>query len=390
MTGMTEAGRLRRNVYIASFLYSLQFGLLLYFNSSFLHERGFTDQDIGVIFAAGYALAIAMLLLIPRLLRRVGDQHLLAYGLVIAGVLFSAISASLTRTPVAVMLPMALSISMAMYMLLDIVLQTASADMSKVGGRRGLMGTLQNGAYVAAQLLAIFLLIHGSFTLLYSVTSFMLVLLAGIAYFLFRRFRDPVYEKPDWRGVFARLARSSDLRNVFFIQFLLRLFYSIMVIYTPLYLHEHVGLSLSHMGIVFAVMLLPFLIFEVAIGRLEDAFWGEQEVLLAGFVFIALATALIGTIASASVALWAAALFATRVGAVCLDVGSEAYFFKHVRGSDVGEVSAFRMLYPLAYIIGPLAGAAFLFLFPLKLLFVALGAVMLLGILPTRALRDTK
>lgn len=387
---MTEAAGLRRNVYIVSFLYSLQFGLLLFFNSSFLRERGFSDQEIGVVFAAGYALAILILHLIPRLLPLFGDRRLFAGGLFAAGLLFSAISVSTELLPVAIMLPMALAISMTLYVLLDIFLQTASADMNKIGGRRGLMSTLANGAYILAQFFAIFLLARGSFLLLYTVTACMLIVLGVVGYAAFRRFRDAAYEKPRLGGVLARLRTSSDLRNVFATQFLLRLFYSVMVIYTPLYLHEHIGLSLADMGIVFAVMLLPFILFEVAIGRLEDTRWGEQEVLLLGFAITAIATAGIAAIDSTSVVAWALALFATRIGAVCLDAGSEAYFFKHVRGGDAGVVSSFRMLYPLAYIVGPLAGAALLFVLPLKFLFIALGAVMLVGIVPTRALRDTR
>jgi MFS family permease len=387
---MTEAGKLRRNVYIVSFLYSIQFGLLLFFNSSFLLDRGFSDQGIGLVFAAGYALAILLLLVIPRLLPLFGNRRLFTGGLLISGILFFAIASSVGLKPVAIMLPLALSISMSMYVLLDIFLQTASADANKIGGRRGLMSTVLNGAYIVAQFVAVYLLARGPFSLLYTVTAAMLIPLAVIGYILFRNFRDAVYVKPKLGGVLGHLARSADLRNVFAIQFLLRLFYSIMVVYTPIYLHEHIGLSLAQMGTVFAVMLLPFVLFEVLIGRLEDARWGEQEVLLTGFIIIAASTAAIATIHSTNVLLWAAALFATRVGAVCLDVGSEAYFFKHVHGSDSGEVSSFRMLYPLAYIIGPLAAVALLFVIPLKLLFVTLGAVMLLGILPTLALRDTR
>src|SRR3982750_3220382 len=109
---MTEAAKLRRSEYIASFLYSIQFGLLLFFNSSFLLDRGFSDQGIGVVFASGYALAICLLLLIPRLLPYFGNRRLFTGGLLCAGVLFFTISASSGLAPVAVMLPFALAFSM--------------------------------------------------------------------------------------------------------------------------------------------------------------------------------------------------------------------------------------------------------------------------------------
>ncbi len=102
--------------------------------------------------------------------------------------------------------------------------------------------------------------------------------------------------------------------------------------------------------------------------------------LVVGFVAAALATMALAFIATPNIFVWAAALFLTRVGAALIDIGSETYFFKEVRGGDSGEMSAFRVLFPLSYIIGPVLGAAFLLVLPLQYLFIALGALLLLGV----------
>ncbi len=387
---MTVASVLRRNIFILSFLYSLQYGLIIFLNSSYLDELGFTDQGVGMISALGYAVALALMLLVPFALRMFGDRHLLVMGFVAAGALFFAVAVSTIPLVSALLLSAAIGLSVSLYVLIDIFLATVSGDIHKTGGRRGMYVTLVNGGLAAAQILLIVLLANGAFSFVYLVGSLMLFALAIISGRLLREFQDAEYERPDWPAVFRKVSASKDLQSIFCVQFLLQIFYSVMVVYVPLYLHEYIGMPLEHMAIVFAVMLIPFLVLEIPVGRLEDSAWGEQEVLLTGFVLSAIAVAALALITATSVWVWALALFGTRVGAALLDIGSEAYFFKHVHGGDSGEVSAYRMLRPIAYIIGPLLGVLFLFAFPLQYLFIALGVVMLLGLLPSLWLKDTR
>ena len=65
-----------------------------------------------------------------------------------------------------------------------------------------------------------------------------------------------------------------------------------MVIYTPIYLHEHIGLPWSDIGIIFTIMLLPFVLFEFPAGKLADGKWGEKEPPIIGIILIAVSTAL--------------------------------------------------------------------------------------------------
>ncbi len=386
----TVASVLRKNTFVLSFVYSIPFGLLLYFNSSFLVGRGFSEQNVGFILASGYILCVLITFALPYLLRIFGNRTLFISGLALCGALFLLVSITANPSVVAILLPIGIGIATSLYVLLDIFLAATSRDVTKVGGRRGIFTTLRNGAYVVAQLIAIGVLAYASLAHLYLLAAavFFLVMIAVV--FLFRQFHDPVYERYEWVEVGKRLIGSKDLRNVFIIEFLLRLFYSIMIVYTPLYLHQQVGISFESMGLIFAIMIVPFLLLEIPVGRMEDMQWGEQEVLIAGFLIISIATIALAFITTPAVFVWAAALFVTRIGAALLEIGSEAYFFKKVCGGDSGEVSAFRVLFPLAYIVGPLLGALLLFVLPLQYVFVALGLTMLIGIFSACALTDTK
>jgi len=61
-----------------------------------------------------------------------------------------------------------------------------------------------------------------------------------------------------------------------------------------------------------------------------------------------------------------------------VEVAGESAFFKHVTERDTALISTLRMTLPLAYIIGPLAGALVLAIGDMRLLFGVL-AVLLVG-----------
>lgn len=387
---VTVASTLRRNTFLLMFLFSVPFGLLLYFNSSFLVERALSEQQVGLVLASGYALSVIIMLYLSTLLRRFGNRPLFIGGLILCGILFLLVSLTDSLLLMAIFLSAGIGVATSLYVLLDIFLAATSADVDRVGGRRGIFVTLRNGAYIVAQFIAIGILAYASFAHLYIVAATTLFLLAVVAYVLLRRFRDPTYEQYDWRGVWGRLRQSKNLRNIFFIEFLLRLFYSIMIVYTPLYLHEHIGIPFESMGLIFAIMIVPFILLEIPIGRLQDSLWGEQEVLMAGFLITSFTTAVLAFITTPNLLVWGIALFATRVGAALLDIGSQTYFFKQIHGNDSAEVSAFRVLFPIAYIVGPLLGASLLFILSFQYIFVALGALMLTGIISAYVLTDTK
>lgn len=387
---MTLAGTLRRNTFSVAFLYSIPFGLLLYFNSSFLKDSGFSEQGVALLLSGGYLLSMCVMLALPQLLRRFGSRALFTWGLAFSGALYLLIGSLALPFVPALLLPVALAVSTSLYVLLDIFLSTASSGSETVGGRRGIYATLRNGAYIVAQLIAVAAFAYLSFGEMFAAIGLSFVVLSVASVFLFREFKDPAYERYNWSGVYRRLIESKNLRSIFFIHFLLRIFYSIMVVYTPIYLHDHIGIPFENLALVFAFMILPFLLLEFPIGRLEDSKWGEKEVLISGFLITAVTTAALAFLMTSDLFVWAGALFLTRCGAALLDIGSETYFFKQVAGGDSGEVSAFRVLFPLSYIVGPLLGAFLLFFLPLQYVFVGLGCLMLVGIIPSLSLKDTR
>lgn len=379
----------RITLYALNFLFALHIALVSYYVSTFLVERGFPQEFIGVLYSVGSIIMLFAIAYAPHLLRVYGNYtNLLVLG--VAEFLVYIALSYVTYLPglfflfiIALVAPTLIAYS------LDIFLKK-STDTGHTSGIRGIFLSIAAAAWILAPVLGGFLVEYGGYTLLFTVAAVIFSPFILIAAYRLHCFNDPKYQELNIPSLMCTLAHNTDLRNVFVIQFLFRMFYAIMFVYFPLYVHGTLGMPLSYIGIMVAVGSVAFLLIEVPFGKLQDAYWGEKEVLIIGSVIIGITTIGFSFITSASLLVWLPVLFGTRIGAAMLEVGSEGYFFKHTKTNDADEISAFRMLYPLSYIIGPVFGTALLFFVPLQYIFAAIGATMLLGVLAAAALHDTK
>lgn len=180
------------------------------------------------------------------------------------------------------------------------------------------------------------------------------------------------------------------MKAIFMVSFLLQFFYAWMVIYTPIYLHENIGFSWEIIGIIFSVMLVPFVLIERPLGWIADRYLGEKELLVAGFAIMGISTASIAFITDHNAILWGAILFMTRIGAATIEIMSDTYFFKKIDASKIYLMSLYRTVRPVAYIVAPIVASLLFVALDLKSLFVILGILMLYGIRHSLALEDTK
>ena len=272
----------------------------------------------------------------------------------------------------------------------DIFLESITKNENDTGSVRGIFLTISNSALIVAPLTAGFLLNGDGFRNMYLIAGVFLIPLFIIIGRYFRGFNSPAHEQIKFRDTIKEFKKRDNLRNIFISHFTLKLFYSFMVIYTPLFLHNTIGFSFSEIGILFAIMLLPFAIFEIPLGKIADKFIGEKEILIIGFLIAGLSTITISFVTSSSFVFWAILLFITRTGASAIEITTESYFFKHVSGDDVDTISLFRILRPLGYIIGPVLGAIALSFVDIRFVFIIPGFIFLLGIISAYQIKDTK
>jgi MFS family permease len=206
----------------------------------------------------------------------------------------------------------------------------------------------------------------------------------------FRNFEDPEYHKINVWGTLSCIKGHKNLFNIFTVQFIMRLFFSLLVIYMPIYLHTVIGFDFAQIGTMTAIILLPYALIEYPAGRIADKYIGEQELLILGFLLGGMSTVYLSFIVGSSFVLWTAVLFIGRAGMSLVEIMSESYFFKHVDENDSNTIRFFRITRPLAYVIGPLLGTIIVALFSIQYLWVAAGLILFSGILYARRLEDTK
>lgn len=375
-------------IYLANLLLAFHYYLIIYINSTFL-EGFFSKSGVGNLYILGAVISLFMFLWAPNFLKRFGNAHYLltaiileflaTLGLAFAGGPFTAGLFFILHTGLITMIAFSL----------DIFLEGATQEEENTGETRAIYLTLGNITLVIAPLIVGFLTFDSNFTPVYIVSAIFCIPLLNIV------FRD--LKLPDQGVDHLRLKESIDevksnrnLLNVGSVQLFLQVFFAWMVIYMPIYLHQYIGFNWQELGMMFAIMLLPFILFEIPVGYLADKKWGEKEFMFAGLVIIALAMFLVPFIATKSFILWTALLFFSRTGASFIEITAESFFFKHVRARNVSIIGLFRMTRPIAYILVPLILGISLKVVSFKLSFFILAILVLLGVRFVTKLVDTK
>jgi len=376
-------------IYIVSFVLTLHISLLAYIYSSFLSKFA-GEKVVGLIFSAGSLFTALAFIKFPATLRRLGNYKLFLILLAVDLLALLGLAVSNALLLAASLFVVHFVVSALVGLNLDIFLENYSTD-RKTGRIRGLFLTIVNSAWVMGPLIAGFVLSNGDYWKIFVASAILILPVLVLTKGNLAHFKDPDYREFAPIKTAARVWKNKNLYRIFMANFLLQFFYALMVIYTPLYLHEHVGLSWSAIGMVFAVMLTPFVILQLPLGRLADIAYGEKEILSIGFLIMAVTTGLITFITSQSLLVWAAILFATRVGASMTEVMVEVYFFKQITERNVGTMSLFRLMRPAAYLVAPAIASAVFIIFglPITSIFAVLALVMFYGLRYSLAIKDT-
>ncbi len=375
-------------IYILGFLFTLHATLPIYINSSFLSLIS-TERFVGIIYSLGSIITILGFFYTPFLLRKFGG-----YRTAIAFILLELVSlislAFLKSSALLIFFFMASLVAIAIIgFTIDLFLENVSSD-NKTGKIRGLFLTSANMAWIISPLITSFILTDGDYWKTYMAAAVLLVPVLFIVKRNLKNFKDQNYDKTPIIMTIKEIWGGKDIRNIFMVSFIMQFFFAWMVIYMPLYLHNQIGFDWKQIGILFSVMLLPYVLTELPLGKIADEKLGEKEIMSIGFIIMAISTGIISFISNDNFFLWMAILFITRIGASMVEIMSETYFFKKTSVSQMPVVSMFRTTKPLAYIIAPIIATILFSFTELKFIFIALGFLMFYGLRFSLALKDTR
>jgi len=375
-------------IYVVGFLFSLTVAIPAYIGSEFISLL-IGKQSVGIVFATEAVATIMLLSVFGLILKKNGNIHAsilaLSFGiLAVLGIFF-------LKTPILVILSflLFLIVSNLFYLNLDVLLEKYTTN-SSTGSIRGIFMSVSNSAWVISPLIAGFIISETNHQTVFLVAGLLLLPTILILLLNFKDFKDSPYKITPLSKLITILPKHKDTLKIWMSNFLLYFFYSWMVIYMPIYLHNDMGFDWKTIGLMFTLMLMPFVILEAPLGKLADERFGEKEMLSAGFIIIGLGTAFLGFIAIPDFWLFASGLVITRIGASMIEIMNETYFFKKCDASDSDMVSLFRMTRPIAYIVGPLAGSFFLLFTNYNYLLFILAGIMFLGLRYSLTIKDTK
>lgn len=378
-----------RRILTIAFISSLALALTAYSNGSFLSTL-VGEQSVGFIFTISSIITLVGLEFLPQMVARFGNKYI-GIGLISIAMVSTGILALPTSPLIQLVTFVTFTASITLLPFVYDIFLEHSTDHSRVGNVRGTFLMLTNLAWLCSPFFAGTIIETYGFPALFSIASMVLfaTLLLMIVYI--KKFEDVAYERTSLLKSIREVFQKKDIRNSIALALLLQIFYGVMVIFMPVYLHTHIGFDFKTTGILFTIMLLPFILISVPAGKLADTRFGEKEFLILGICITGITTVGTGIYTNNNVIIWGLLLFGTRIGAALMEAMIETYFFKKVEEKDTAYVSLYRGMSPLGYLIGPLLGTICVLLGSPTYAFLFLGILVLVfGTLCAYSLHDTK
>lgn len=360
---------------------------LIYILSSYF--SGITGSDnVGIFYLVAYSGVLGVLFFLQPLIRRIGKAHTLYLSLGVT-VLMGALLARMEPSWLSIgMMLVFIVATNTTWVALDILLESFSMD--QMSGRiRGLHLTIMNAGLLLAPFLSTRVLDRAGFS-----GVFFLLLIGYSVIFLvtilsFRRNNVVFLEKLRLRDTFGKMLWEKNLLFIYSVSFAMEFFYALMIVYTPLHLRS-LGFSWEEIGILFTVMLVPFVLLQYPLGMLADRRLGEKELLITSLLITLVSTISLWWLDTSGLAVWGTVLFCTRVGIAGIEILRDSYFYKQIDGNDMDVIAFFRTARPVANIVGAVLMAVALSFFPIKSAFILVAAVLIVALVGAFLLEDTQ
>ena len=374
---------------IIGFIFTLHLVIPAYSNSSFLNL--FSNESIvGLIYMTGSVLSILGFILAPYFLRKIGNYASIVTLIVLEILLFYGLIYSIDPFVLSILFIIQSTTSVLIGYCLDLFLETYT-NHHKIGTTRGLYMTVLNLAWVLGPLVGSSLI---GPELNYKNTFFAsLALLFPLLYLVFKNFRhyeDPEYHHPSFWTLVKFFSKKKELLKLQYVNYILQIFYSWMVVYSPIYLAKFIGFNWSEIGLILVIMLLPFVLFEFPLGKLSDNRFGEKIIMGLGVLIMGISTIFLSMTTEKLIAVWAILFFITRTGASMIEIMIETYLFKVISIKDTEILSSFRIARPASLFFSSgimIIGLNFL---DFRFMFTVIGLLVLTAIIPVLSLKDIK
>ncbi|MES3005166.1 MAG: MFS transporter [Patescibacteria group bacterium] len=380
--------KLLNTLFFSNIFLAFHYSLIVYVNSSLLNNF-FDAAQISSLYIVGSIVTTIILLNASKLLERIGLYKFTLYTLIFELISIVGLFVSNSAFLIGVHFLIHHIFISVLYFNMDIYIEKIAPDKEFVGSIRATYLTISNLTIIVAPTIVSFLIIQKYYGYVYMLSA-ILIVPVFLLLSKFKKIEAGKVKHVNMRETLTEYLCNKNLYNIFIANFLLQLFYAYMIVYMPIYLSNYIGFSWSEIGIIFTIMLLPFILFELPLGEMEDSTFGEKEFLIIGLIIMGLSTIFISFITAKIFWIWATVLFITRIGASFVEISSETYFFKKIKPDQTNLVSFFRASRPLSFVIAPILATITFELLPFQYIFMILGTILIIGTKWAIAIEDTK
>lgn len=332
--------------------------------------------------ALGAIITLSVFPFIPRMVVRHGPQRMAIFFAGVEGLFLLLLSTPLSALGAVGLIALACSVPPFIVYQLDLLLEACVEDEQTTGRVRTAFNTASNAALILSPLVVGLLLDGGDrygrvfFVAALSVIPFILLMFVRTL---------PRVHPPGLRSLRTAaiaLLGDKDRRAVALSNLVMQCFFHLVPLYVPLYLHIVLGIPWSSLGWVFAVSLIPFVIFEYPAGWLADTKLGDTVLLATGFVIGGLSLVSLTFVhATTPLSVILIILVVMRIGGALIEAMTESHFFRRVSSDDVEAVSIFRMMRPVGALTAPIIGSILLSASSYSGLFIVSGfGVLIAGV----------
>ncbi len=370
-----------------SFLLGFSQAVLAYIISSYINKAT-GSENVGLFYFISYILVLIVLFEFHKIIKIFGKSNTFFASLGIQTLSLIFLSAMAPGNLTLIFLVLYIFFGSLALVCLDIILESFSTD-HKSGRIRGLHLMILDTGFILGPFLSTQLLEKYDFQAAFFVALLLNLIVLIIALSKLRGVNHEFKGSLNVDDIFKKIIRRKNVLRIYYISFVLEFFYAIMIIYSPIYL-KSLGISWEQIGLIFTVMLIPFIILPYPAGFLADKRFGEKELLIASLFIMVLSTAAILFIDTSDVLLWTIVLFSTRIGAALIQTLRDSYFYKRIDGHDVDLINFFRTSMPTAYILAAVFSFFILSFYPINYVFMMLCALILSALWPAFRLADNK
>ena len=371
------------------FVFGFSGALLVYIASSYFKEVLETD-NVGIFYVISSIVLLILFFYLNKLIEGFGRARTLMTLLAIQIALLFLLQFTEIAMGGAILLMMYITIFGIVSVVFDIVLEAYSID-GETGRTRGLFLSVYNFGFLMGPLASVYILQQYGFDGIFLTTMILYIIMFLTIFMTLNDIKGHVKKQNlSSSQIIIKFKSNINLVKIYWVSFTLRFFYATMTVFMPLYLRE-IGLSWSEIGLVFTVMLVPFIFLEYPAGVLADKKYGEKEMLFIGSVIVIVSTTIMFFINSSELWIWMSILFISRIGAALLEAMRDSYFYKQIDENDVALINFFRSTRATGFIASAiLVGIALAFSDNIQYIFIVLIVVLAVGLYPIITLKDTK